>query len=45
LHDRRFIIGLGSSKIIPPIEIKWPSGKYQKINSLKINSYNNILEI
>ncbi len=44
LNDRRIIIGLGSQSQIPSIEVAWPSGKRQKLEQLKINSYNNVFE-
>ncbi len=45
LNDRRVIIGLGKEVKIPAIEIFWPSGKKQKIQSLQLDQYNKIIEL
>ena len=45
-HDRRVIMGLGSNTAPDPIsiEIRWPTGKTQKLSGLKPGRYHTIVE-
>src|SRR5205809_125740 len=38
-HDPREVLGLGSAKKIESVEIRWPSGKVDKLTNLPINTY------
>jgi hypothetical protein len=43
-HDPRELLGLGSARRIENVEIRWPSGKVDKLGSLPINSYVKVTE-
>lgn len=43
-HDPREILGLGSATKLDTLEIKWPSGKVDKLTNVPINSYLKIVE-
>jgi hypothetical protein len=42
-HDRRVVFGLGSSDA-GPLEIRWPSGRTQRVAGLAANRYHDITE-
>jgi len=43
-HDPREILGLGKAAKIESVEIKWPSGKVDKLTNLPINTYVKVIE-
>src|SRR6185295_6617621 len=43
-HDPRELLGLGTAKRIESVEIRWPSGKVDKLQNLPINSYLKVIE-
>ena len=43
-HDPREVLGLGSARKIDSVEIRWPSGKVDKLTNLPINTYLKVLE-
>src|SRR5437588_3237534 len=43
-HDPREILGLGAAKKIDSVEIRWPSGKVDKLTNLPINRYIRVVE-
>ena len=43
-HDPREILGLGKADKLESLEIKWPSGKVDKLTNLPINQYIKITE-
>lgn len=43
-HDPREILGLGPASKLDSLEIKWPSGKVDKLTNVSINSYVRIVE-
>jgi hypothetical protein len=43
-HDPRELLGLGSAGRIESVEIRWPSGKVDKLGNLPINSYVKVTE-
>src|SRR5207245_2213249 len=43
-HDPREILGLGSATQIDYVEIRWPSGKVDKLSKLPINRYIKVVE-
>jgi hypothetical protein len=43
-HDPREVLGLGSAKKIDTVEIRWPSGKVDKLTNLPINTYLKVIE-
>jgi hypothetical protein len=43
-HDPREILGIGQATKIDSIEIKWPSGKVDKLVNLPINTYVRVVE-
>src|SRR6266513_1194205 len=43
-HDPREVLGLGSAKKIDYVEIRWPSGKVDKLTNLPINTYLKVSE-
>ncbi len=43
-HDPREILGLGSATKIDSVEIRWPSGKVDKLTKLPINTYIRVVE-
>src|SRR5438876_1285828 len=43
-HDPREILGLGAAKKIDSVEIRWPSGRVDKLTNLPINRYIRVIE-
>lgn len=43
-HDPREILGIGSATKIESIEIRWPSGKVDKLTNLPLNKYVKVVE-
>jgi hypothetical protein len=43
-HDPREILGIGAATKIDSIEIRWPSGKIDKLASLPLNKYVKVIE-
>ena len=43
-HDPREILGIGQATKIDSIEIKWPSGKIDKLTNVPLNGYLKIVE-
>ncbi|MBI1761850.1 MAG: CRTAC1 family protein [Acidobacteria bacterium] len=43
-HDPREILGLGKAAKVDSVEIKWPSGKVDKLSGLAINGYVKVVE-
>ncbi len=43
-HDPREILGAGPNGKIDSVEIRWPSGKSDKLTNLPINSYVTVVE-
>lgn len=43
-HDRRIVFGLGPNGIPGDLEIRWPSGRTQRVPSLTPNRYHEIVE-
>ena len=43
-HDPREILGVGSATKIDYVEIRWPSGKIDKLTNLPLNSYVRVVE-
>lgn len=43
-HDPRELLGIGKADKIESLEIKWPSGKVDKLTNLEINQYIRIVE-
>jgi hypothetical protein len=43
-HDPREVLGLGAAKRIDYVEIRWPSGKLDKLTNLPINTYIKVIE-
>ncbi len=43
-HDPREILGLGAASKVDSLEIKWPSGKVDKLTNVPLNSYLKIIE-
>ena len=43
-HDPREVLGLGKATKIESVEIKWPSGKVDKLTNLPINTYLKVVE-
>jgi hypothetical protein len=43
-HDPREILGLGSATKIDFVEIRWPSGKIDKLTNLPLNTYVKVIE-
>src|SRR6185312_6361732 len=43
-NSRRLHFGLGKTAVIDRVEIRWPSGRVQKINSPALNTVNKIEE-
>ena len=42
--DPREVLGLGSASRIDSVEIRWPSGKVDKLTNLPINTYVRVVE-
>src|SRR5947207_2636647 len=43
-HDPREILGVGAATKIDSVEIRWPSGKVEKLTSLPVNTYLKVIE-
>jgi hypothetical protein len=43
-HDPREILGIGSAAQLDYVEIRWPSGRVDKITKPSINTYVRIVE-
>jgi hypothetical protein len=43
-HDPREILGVGQAAKIDSVEIKWPSGKVDKLANPPINKYVKVIE-
>jgi enediyne biosynthesis protein E4 len=43
-HDPREILGLGQAAKVDSLEIKWPSGKIDKLTGVTVNQYIKIVE-
>jgi hypothetical protein len=43
-HDPREILGVGAAKKIDSVEIRWPSGKVDKLTNPPINTYLKVIE-
>jgi hypothetical protein len=43
-HDPRELLGVGTAKKIDSVEIRWPSGKVDKLTNLPINTYLKVVE-
>ncbi|MDT4968022.1 MAG: enediyne biosynthesis protein [Acidobacteriota bacterium] len=43
-HDPREVLGLGTASKIDQVEIRWPSGKLDKLTNLPINTYIKVVE-
>jgi hypothetical protein len=43
-HDPRELLGLGSARRIDSVEIRWPSGKVDKLTNPPINTYLKVIE-
>ena len=43
-HDPRELLGLGTARKIDSVEIRWPSGKVDKLTNLPINRYIRVVE-
>jgi hypothetical protein len=43
-HDPREILGLGAATTIDSVQIRWPSGRIDKLTNLPINRYTRVVE-
>jgi hypothetical protein len=43
-HDPREVLGLGTASKVESVEIRWPSGKADKLTNLPLNSYIKVVE-
>jgi enediyne biosynthesis protein E4 len=43
-HDPREVLGIGSASKIDSLEIRWPSGKVDKLANLPVNTYVKVVE-
>jgi hypothetical protein len=43
-HDPRELLGVGSARKIDYVEIRWPSGKVDKLTNLPIDTYLKVIE-
>jgi hypothetical protein len=43
-HDPREVLGLGSATKLDGLEIRWPSGKVDKLSNLPLNTYVKVIE-
>jgi hypothetical protein len=43
-HDPREILGLGRNPKADSVEIRWPSGKVDKLSNLPVNTYVRVVE-
>ncbi|MFP5262844.1 MAG: CRTAC1 family protein [Blastocatellia bacterium] len=43
-HDPREVLGLGSAPSIDGVEVRWPSGKVDRLTNLPLNAYVKVIE-
>ena len=43
-NDTRLLVGLGSKTAVRTVEVRWPGGKVQTLNSPAIDSYHTVQE-
>jgi hypothetical protein len=43
-HDPREVLGLGPASKVESVEIRWPSGKVDKLTNLPLNTYVRVVE-
>jgi enediyne biosynthesis protein E4 len=43
-NDRRVHFGLGEDKVVPRIEIRWPSGRRQTLEDIPVNQILKVTE-
>lgn len=43
-NDSRVLVGLGEDTSVKAVEIRWPSGKVQKLENLAIDCYHQVSE-
>jgi hypothetical protein len=43
-HDPRELLGLGAAQQVESLEIRWPSGKIDKLMNLPVNRYSKVVE-
>jgi hypothetical protein len=43
-HDPREILGIGSATKLDWVEIRWPSGKVDRLTNLPLNTYVKVVE-
>ena len=43
-HDPREILGIGKATKVDSVEIKWPSGRVDKLTNLPLNKYIKVVE-
>lgn len=43
-HDPREVLGLGGATKIDSVEIRWPSGKVDKLSNLPLDTYIKVKE-
>ena len=43
-HDPREILGVGAATKIDAVEVRWPSGKVDKLTNLPMNTYIKVVE-
>jgi hypothetical protein len=43
-NDKRVFFGLGSTKSVKTLEIRWPSGTVQRMSNIKVNQIINVRE-
>jgi hypothetical protein len=43
-HDPREVLGLGSASSIDGVEVRWPSGKIDRLANLPLNTYVKVIE-
>jgi len=43
-HDPREVLGLGTAPKVDSVEIRWPSGKVDKLTNLPLNTYIKVVE-
>jgi len=43
-HDPREVLGLGQASKLDSVEIRWPSGRLEKLTNLRMNAYTRVTE-
>jgi hypothetical protein len=43
-HDPRALLGLGAAKQVESLEIRWPTGRVDKLTNLPVNRYSKVVE-